>query len=90
MRRTVDKCQPCPGGFRAQYRYRIQSLKTGWGVEAEPSEIGKKQLVKIRKEHPDKFKFCRVYMAKQMLPFHHACLEPFRLTSRKDREVYYA
>ena len=68
-----------------QYRYRMQSLNTGWGIEAEATQAGKKELIKIRAKHPDKFKYCRVYMTKQLIPFHHDCLVPFKLTSRRDR-----
>ena len=73
-----------------QYRYRMQSLKTGWGIEAEPTKEGKKSLVKIRRKQKDKFKYCRIYLARQLIPSHHQYLEPFRLTSRRDREDYYA
>ena len=68
-----------------QYRYRMQSMRTGWGIEAEPTEEGKKQLMKIRKQQKDKFKFCRIYMARQLIPEHHDLLVPFRLTSLKDQ-----
>lgn len=71
-----------------QYRYRMQSLRTGWGIEAEPTQEGKKALIKIRAQQPEKFKFCRVYMTKQLVPYHHDCLVPFKLTSRRDREEY--
>jgi hypothetical protein len=62
----------------------MQSLRTGWGIEAEPTQEGKKQLIKIRKQMKDKFKWCRVYMARQLIPEHHDFLIPFRLTSRRD------
>lgn len=65
-----------------QYRYRMQSLTTGWGVEAEPTQEGKDQLVKIRKNQRSKFKFCRIFLTRQLIPSHHTCLEPFRLTTR--------
>lgn len=65
-----------------QYRYRMQSLRTGWGIEAEPTAEGKKELTKIRRQHPDKFKFCRVFMTRQFIPSHHDLLVPFRLTTR--------
>lgn len=65
-----------------QYRYRMQSLRSGWGVEAQPTQEGKKQLEQIRKQNPDQFKFCRPFLTKQIIPSHHPFLEPFLLTTR--------
>lgn len=74
-----------------EYRYRMQSLKTGWGIEAEPTREGKNTLKKIRKQQKDKFKYCRIYLARQLIPSHHGHLEPFRLIYLKDlKEYYYA
>jgi len=67
-----------------RYRYRMQSLKTGWGMEGEPTPEGKTELEKVRKQHPAQYKFSRIYLAKQMIPFHHDVYRPFRLTSIKD------
>lgn len=65
-----------------EYRYRMQSLKTGWGIEAEPTPEGKRQLEWFRKKQRDKFKFCRIFLTRQLIPDHHKLLEPFRLTTR--------
>jgi len=72
-----------------QYRYRMQSLKTMWGVEAEPTPEGKKQLEQLRRQNPGKFKFCRIYLMKQLIPEHHKYLEPFQLVSIKDLPYAY-
>jgi len=66
-----------------EYRWRMQSLKTGWGMEAEPTSDGKKALTRERKKQKDKFKYCRIYKVMQELPSTIAFLEPFRLTNRK-------
>lgn len=71
-----------------QIRYRMQSLRTGWGVEAELTAAGKKELERIRKKNPKKFKFCRVYPVRQMMPSHEKFLEPFKLTHRKYAHLY--
>lgn len=67
-----------------EYRYRMQSLKTGWGMEGEPTEEGKRKLSRIRKQDPVRFKYCRVYLMRQLIPSHHKLYEPFRLTSIKE------
>jgi len=67
-----------------EIRYRMQSLKTGWGIEGPPTPEGKKKLEQIRKDYPDMYKFCRVYLVKQLIPFHHGLYVPFRLISLKE------
>jgi len=51
-------------------------------MEAEPTKEGKKMLEKMRKQHKEKFKFCRPFLTKQLVPSHHTYLEPFRLTTK--------
>lgn len=68
-----------------EYRYRMQSIRTGWGVEAEGTLKGKEELLKVRRKSPEMFKFCRVFLTRQFIPSHHDYLEPFKLTSRRDR-----
>jgi hypothetical protein len=62
----------------------MQSLKTGWGIEAEATREGKKKLERIRKKNPERFKYSRIYLVRQLIPLHHDYCEPFRLTSIKD------
>jgi len=66
-----------------QYRWRMQSLKSGWGMEADPSPDGKKALIKQRRAQKSKFKYCRIYKVMQELPSTIGMLEAFRLTHRK-------
>lgn len=66
-----------------QYRWRMQSLKTGWGMEADPTPEGKKELEKARRAKKHMFKYCRIYKVMQELPSTIRKLEPFQLTVRK-------
>ena len=66
-----------------EIRYRMQSLRTGWGVEAPATREGKEQLKTLRKKHKDKFKWCRVYLLQQQHPEVTKVLTPFQLTNRK-------
>jgi len=60
-------------------RYRLQSLRTGWAVEAPQTEEGTRMLKKLRKKHPDKFKYCRVRILLQMHPEEVPIGVPFEL-----------
>jgi len=68
---------------RAEKRYRMQSTKTGWGVEAPFSDYGKQELRKIRRKDREKYKYCRIYVVNQMCPDAKPLYTPFKLTSRK-------
>ena len=67
-----------------ELRWRMQSLRTGWGIEAPFNEEGRKKLLKIRRTQRDKFKWCRVYAMQQMFPeIMPGYFTPFRLTHRQ-------
>lgn len=64
----------------AKLRYRMQSLKYGWGMEAEHTPEGKKELERARKENPDKYKYSRIYRVVQLQAGDIPLLTPFKLT----------
>lgn len=64
----------------SEVRWRMQSLKTGWGVEAPYSVEGKEQLERMRAKYKDKFKYCRVYKMLQMTTSETEFFVPFQLT----------
>jgi len=68
---------------RERYRWRMQSVKTGWGVEAPGTKEGKDQLLKMRKADKQKFKWCRIYLMEQLVPSVIEYYKPFRLTQGK-------
>lgn len=73
---------------REKYRWRMQSLKTGWGVEAPGTPEGKKELLKMRKKDRTKFRWCRIYLVEQLVPSVIKYYEPFRLTHKKPFKLF--
>ena len=67
----------------SEVRWRMQSMRLGWGVEAPFTAEGKKELVKLRKQHKDKFKYCRVYKMIQMWKSPTELYVPFQLNYDK-------
>jgi hypothetical protein len=67
----------------SETRYRMQSLRTGWGVEALATPEGKQELLRLRKEQKDKFKWSRIYLVRQTHPEVNRVGVPFELTHRK-------
>jgi len=65
-----------------EIRYRMQSLKTGWGVEAPNNIEGKKSLAQLRRQEKEKFKYARIYLVQQTHPEAFRLCEPFQLTHR--------
>jgi len=63
-------------------RWRMQSLRTGWGMEAEPTAEGRKYLEQQRRAQKDKFKFCRLYECLQAMPDRVPLRKAFQLTHR--------
>lgn len=66
-----------------ELRYRMQSVRTGWGMESPATKDGKKQLLAARRADPEKFKWCRVYLVQQTHPTTVPLGRPFELTHRK-------
>jgi len=64
-------------------RYRMQSNKTGWGIEAPYSDYGKQELHTLRRKEKEKYKYCRIYVVNQIHPEVVPLYEPFKLTFRK-------
>jgi len=69
----------------SEVRWRMQSVRTGWGVEAPYNEEGRKHLEEIRKKQKDKFKYCRVYKMLQMTTTETEFFVPFELTFGRQR-----
>ena len=74
--------------MKERFRWRMQSTRTGWGVEAPGDAGGKKELLKLRKKHNEKFKWCRIYLMEQMVPSVIEYYKPFRLTSGKIFNIF--
>ena len=65
------------------FRYRMQSLKTGWGVEAPPTCEGVRLLERMRRKEKQKFRWCRIFLVEQIEPTVVEYYKPFLLTHRQ-------
>ena len=74
---------------KGELRWRMQSLKTGWGVEAENTPAGKKELHKMRRRQKEQFKYCRIYRVRQLLPENTKLMAPFQLTQKKFGQMWF-